>query len=175
MQMGREICVCLSRCNPLRDISRGVGNSSAQTVDDHVLVNGRGPASEALREGWSEAEVCAEELPLRGRPCMEDNTAASGKLAGWGAVAKSHREDAAGRGAVAELLVRAAGGNSWLGRPDRAATGRGAAAKSYREAVAGRGAAAKIHREESAMAKVPGSYVKFWKRVYICSIRLIRE
>ena len=88
---------------------------------------------------------------------------ASGKLAGWGAVAKSHREDAAGRGAVAELLVRAAGGNSWLGRPDRAATGRGAAAKSYREAVAGRGAAAKIHREESAMAKVPGRYVKFGK------------
>ena len=28
--------------------------------------------------GWSEAEVCAEELPLRGRPCMEDNAAASG-------------------------------------------------------------------------------------------------
>ena len=25
-----------------------------------------GPASEALREGWSEAEVCAEKLPLRG-------------------------------------------------------------------------------------------------------------
>ena len=36
------------------------------------LVNGRVPASEALREGWSEAEVCAEEVaaplePLRGR------------------------------------------------------------------------------------------------------------
>ena len=42
------------------------------------LVNGRGPASEALREGWSEAEVCAEELPRRGGPCMEDNAAASG-------------------------------------------------------------------------------------------------
>ncbi|MGM9721126.1 MAG: hypothetical protein ACI3YW_00680 [Candidatus Egerieousia sp.] len=37
----------------------------------------------------------------------------------------------------------------WLGRSDRAATGRGAAAKS--------------HREEGAMAKVPGSYVKFGK------------
>ena len=35
------------------------------------------------------------------------------------------------------------------GRRDRAATGRGAAAKS--------------HREEGAMAKVPGSYVKFGK------------
>ena len=42
------------------------------------LVNGRGPASEALREGWSEAEVCAEELPLRWGPCMEDNAAAPG-------------------------------------------------------------------------------------------------
>ena len=67
----------------------------------------------------------------------------------------------AGRSAVAELLVRAAGESSWLRLPDRAATGRGAAANS--------------HREEGAMAKVPGSYVKFWKRVYICSIRLIRE
>ena len=52
------------------DASSGVDNSSAQTVDDHVLVNGRVPASEALREGWSEAEVCAEEVvnpqkPLR--------------------------------------------------------------------------------------------------------------
>ena len=35
------------------------------------LVNGRGPASEALREGWSEAEVCAEKLPLRGGLCTE--------------------------------------------------------------------------------------------------------
>ena len=50
--------------------SSGAGNSSAQTVDDHVLVNGRVPANEAQREGWSEAEVCAEEVvnpqkPLR--------------------------------------------------------------------------------------------------------------
>ena len=55
----------------------------------------------------------------------------------------------AGRGAMAKLLVRTAGESSWLGRPDRVATGRGAAAKS--------------HREEGAMAKVPGSYVKFGK------------
>ena len=48
--------------------SSGAGNSSAQTVDDHVLVNGRVPASEALREGWSEAEVCAEELAAPQKP-----------------------------------------------------------------------------------------------------------
>ena len=65
--MGREICVCLSssnpvdRCNPWRDISSGVGNSSAQTVDDHVLVNGR-TRKRSAAGGWSEAEVCAEEV-----------------------------------------------------------------------------------------------------------------
>ena len=75
--MGRQICVCLSSGNPWRDISSGVGNSSAQTVDDHVLVNGR-TRKRSAAGGWSEAEVCAEELPLRGRPCMEDNAAASG-------------------------------------------------------------------------------------------------
>ena len=48
--------------------SSGAGNSSAQTVDDHVLVNGRVPASEALREGWSEAEVCAEGLAAPQKP-----------------------------------------------------------------------------------------------------------
>ena len=53
------------------------GNSSAQTVDDHVLVNGR-TRKRSAAGGWSEAEVCAEELPLRGGPCMEDNAAASG-------------------------------------------------------------------------------------------------
>ena len=47
------------------------------------FVAGRGAVAElllagALREGWSEAEVCAEELPLRGRPCMEYNATASG-------------------------------------------------------------------------------------------------
>ena len=41
------------------------------------LVNGRHRKRSAAG-GWSEAEVCAEELPLRGRPCMEDNAAASG-------------------------------------------------------------------------------------------------
>ena len=55
---------------------RGVGNSSAQTVDDHVLVNGR-TRKRSAAGGWSEAEVCAEEVadprkPMRlqrGRPC----------------------------------------------------------------------------------------------------------
>ena len=31
-------------------------------------VNGRVPASEAQREGWSEAEVCAEELAAPQKP-----------------------------------------------------------------------------------------------------------
>ena len=39
------------------------GTSAAQ--------NQRAPASAALREGWSEAEVCAEKLPLRGGLCAE--------------------------------------------------------------------------------------------------------
>ena len=40
-------------------------------------VNGRHRKRSAAG-GWSEAEVCAEEWPLRGRPCMEDNAAAAG-------------------------------------------------------------------------------------------------
>ena len=40
-------------------------------------VNGRHRKRSAAG-GWSEAEVCAEELPLRGGPRMEDNAAASG-------------------------------------------------------------------------------------------------
>ena len=84
VQMGRQIWVCLSRCNPWRDISRGVGNSSAQTVDDHVLVNGR-TRKRSAAGGWSEAEVCAGELPLRWRPCMEENAAASGSCYWLGA------------------------------------------------------------------------------------------
>ena len=41
------------------------------------LVNGR-TRKRSAAGGWSEAEVCAEELPLRGGPCMEENAAASG-------------------------------------------------------------------------------------------------
>ena len=47
------------------------------------LVNGRTRKRSAVG-GWSEAEVCAEKLPLRGRPCMEDNAAASGSSLGSG-------------------------------------------------------------------------------------------
>ena len=58
-------------CNPWRDISSGVGNSSAQTVGVHPLVNGR-TRKRSAAGGWSEAEVCAEEVTaprklLRGR------------------------------------------------------------------------------------------------------------
>ena len=48
-------------CNPWRDISSGVGNSSAQTVGVHALVNGR-TRKRSAAGGWSEAEVCAEEV-----------------------------------------------------------------------------------------------------------------
>ena len=48
--------------------SSGVGNSSAQTVDAHVPREWEEPASEALREGWSEAEVCAEEVAAPRKP-----------------------------------------------------------------------------------------------------------
>ena len=39
------------------------------------LVNGRVPASEALREGWSEAEVCAEELAAPQKPLRRSRSA----------------------------------------------------------------------------------------------------
>ena len=58
-----------SPVHPLRtDASSGVGNSSAQTVDAHVPREWEEPASEALREGWSEAEVCAEEVAASRKP-----------------------------------------------------------------------------------------------------------
>ena len=38
-------------------------------------VNGRVPASEALREGWSEAEVCAEELTAPQKPIRRSRSA----------------------------------------------------------------------------------------------------
>ena len=47
-----------------------------------------------------------------------------------------HRENLLAGGAMAKLLVRTAGESSWLGRPDRVATGRGAAVKSLREDAA---------------------------------------
>ena len=80
-------------CRMANDATRGVGNSSAQTVDDHVLVNGR-TRKRSAAGGWSEAEVCAEKLPLRWRPCMEENAAASGSCYWLGAPMRI------GRGAV---------------------------------------------------------------------------
>ena len=85
-------------------------------------------------------------------------------VAGRGAVAERHREAVAGGGAVTELLLaealrrRAIGKlllagapwrNCWYGQPADAAAG-----------ITG---SKKQHREEGAMAKVPGSYVKFGK------------
>ena len=69
-------------CKMANDASSGVGNSSAQTVDAHVPREWEEPASEALREGWSEAEVCAEEVaaprePMRGRFSAEAAPASS--------------------------------------------------------------------------------------------------
>ena len=52
VQMGRKICVCLSRCNPWRKIYSGVGNSSAQTVGDHAPREWEDP--QAKRSGGME-------------------------------------------------------------------------------------------------------------------------
>ena len=77
VQMGRKICVCLSssnpvdRCNPWRDISSGVGNSSAQTVDAHVPREWEAP--QAKRGGGMErsgslcGRVAAPRETLHGR------------------------------------------------------------------------------------------------------------
>ena len=67
VQMGRGICVCLSRCYQVRSTSSAVGNSSTQTVGAHALVNGclersTGCNRVLLETGWSEAEVCVEEV-----------------------------------------------------------------------------------------------------------------
>ena len=97
--MGREICVCLSssnpvdRCNPWRDISSGVGNSSAQTVDDHVLVNGRTRKRSAAGDRAKRKSV-RKSCRSAGDPAWKTM---------W-----QHREDAAGWGAVTELLLAGA-------------------------------------------------------------------
>ena len=64
-----------SSCRMANDASRGVGNSSAQTVDAHVPREWEEPASEALREGWSEAEVCAEEVAAPRKPMWQHREA----------------------------------------------------------------------------------------------------
>ena len=79
-------------CNPWRDISSGVGNSSAQTVGVHALVNGR-TRKRSAAGGWSEAEVCAEEVTAPREPLRQHREA----TASGSAVAKGYREAAAGR------------------------------------------------------------------------------
>ena len=79
-----------SPVHPLRtDASSGVGNSSAQTVDAHVPREWEEPASEALREGWSEAEVCAEGVAAPRKPLRHHREAATARDG-----AKHHREAA---------------------------------------------------------------------------------
>ena len=79
-------------CNPWRDISSGVGNSSAQTVGVHALVNGR-TRKRSAAGGWSEAEVCAEEVTAPLEPLWQHREA----TASGSAVAKGYREAAAGK------------------------------------------------------------------------------
>ena len=73
VQMGRKICVCLSRCNPWRKIYSGVGNSSAQTVGDHAPREWEDP--QAKRSGGMErsgslcGRVDAPRETLHGRQC----------------------------------------------------------------------------------------------------------
>ena len=73
VQMGLKICVCLSRCNPWRKISSGVGNSSAQTVGDHAPREWEDP--QAKRSGGMErsgslcGRVAAPRETLHGRQC----------------------------------------------------------------------------------------------------------
>ena len=73
VQMGRKICVCLSRCNPWRKIYSGVGNSSAQTVGDHAPREWEDP--QAKRSGGMErsgslcGRVADPREPLLGRQC----------------------------------------------------------------------------------------------------------
>ena len=84
VEQGGQQLTSESPVHPLRtDASSGVGNSSAQTVDAHVPREWEEPASEALREGWSEAEVCAEEVaaplePMRGDSPREPVTPSRG-------------------------------------------------------------------------------------------------
>ena len=87
----------------------------------HAPREWEGARKRSAAGGWSEAEVCAEELPLHGRPCMEDNAAASGsscELANPAQVRQIASQTGvlflrqmrlvAGRGAVAELLLAGA-------------------------------------------------------------------
>ena len=59
------------RCCPAgAPVQRRVKDPVQRRVKDPVQHRLRG-AGAALQEGWSEAEVCAEKLPLRGGLCAE--------------------------------------------------------------------------------------------------------
>ena len=155
------------RVHPLRtDASSGVGNSSAQTVDAHVPREWEEPASEALREGWSEAEVCAEEVaaprkPLRGRfsaeappassrsNCQQGRRTAHREAATARDGARLHREAASQRKARRHRDAQPAepapsGSNSTA--QSKAPSGEHPAAKQHRESAPQR--KAQHHREE---------------------------
>ena len=81
------------------------------------LVNGRVPASEALREGWSEAEVCAEEVaasrkPMRlqrGRACRSREAAPASSRSSYRQGRRTaHREAApsAKQGTIGTSILR---------------------------------------------------------------------
>ena len=71
VQMGRKICFVRADAIHGETFPAESGTLPHRPWTPMSLVNGRVPASEALREGWSEAEVCAEELPLHGGLCTE--------------------------------------------------------------------------------------------------------
>ncbi len=93
-----------------------------------------GTASEALRGDGAKRKSVRKRLPLRGRPYMEDNVAASGnscelanpaqmrQIASQTGVLLRQMRFVAGRGAVAELLLaglgRKAGRAGKLARPE---------------------------------------------------------
>ena len=64
-----------SRCCELENPAqvRQIASQTGDLLRRMRFVAGRGAAG-----GWSEAEVCAEELPIRGSRCLEDNAAVSG-------------------------------------------------------------------------------------------------
>ena len=96
------------------------------------------------------------------------------------AAAESHREDVAGRGAVAELLVRAASGSSWRERRGRDGAKRQSVRKSLplgerrcggivEELAAGRGRCSCTRKVQSSIGKVlNGSNQHFTPFLFQC-------
>ena len=102
VQMGRKICVCLSRCNPWRKISSGVGNSSAQTVGDHAPREWEDPQAKRCggmeRSGSLCGRVAAPLETLHGRECgsigkllLAGGTDADWQRAPWKTVESGNR------------------------------------------------------------------------------------